>query len=57
MPCFEFFKYYTGRLRFFFWSGRDLIAPPVVPPSDLDRTRPTDSHTTVTLCCRPPYCE
>ena len=23
MPCFKFFKHYTGLLLLFFWSGRD----------------------------------
>jgi hypothetical protein len=36
---------------FFFWSGLRLIAPPVVPPSDLDhtRTRGRQCHVNITL--------
>jgi hypothetical protein len=40
-PCFEIFPVFTpvASELFFFWSGLRLIAPPVLPPSDLDHTR------------------
>jgi hypothetical protein len=51
-PALKFFQFMPVSSKLFFlWSGLRLIAPPVLPPSDLDHTRARgrQCHANITL--------